>query len=140
MQEFDIISSCKSYTASLKDRTEVIMIEQVDMSKLVQDSKSRLKYYRVRPFFEVFEAQPCIDRSSRNMENILLHRAGLYDYFHSSINIWNVFINILAKNVEIPSIRIATFKKNLKNVLSTIQNANDCFEWYRDNFSGETAI
>ena len=82
----------------------------------------------------------CYTISSRNMENILLHRAGSYDYFHSSINIWNMFIKILAKNVEIPSIKIATFKKNLKNVLFTIQNAYDCVEWYPDNFSVETAI
>ena len=45
------ISSCKSYTASLKDHIEVIMIEQVDVSKVAQDSKSRLKECKRREWY-----------------------------------------------------------------------------------------
>ena len=50
MHELDI-SSCKSYTASLKDHIEVIMIEQVDVSKVAQDSKSRLKECKRREWY-----------------------------------------------------------------------------------------
>ena len=41
-------SSCKSYTTSLKGHIEVILIEQVDVSGVAQDSKSRLKECKKR--------------------------------------------------------------------------------------------
>ena len=45
------ISSCQSYTTSLKDHIEVIIIEQVDVSKVPQDSKSRLRECKRREWY-----------------------------------------------------------------------------------------
>ena len=45
------LSSCKSYTTSLKGHIEVILIEQVDVSKVAQDSKSRLKECKKREWY-----------------------------------------------------------------------------------------
>ena len=51
MHELDI-SSCKSYyNASLKDHIEVIIIEQVDMSKVAQEWKSQLKECKRREWY-----------------------------------------------------------------------------------------
>ena len=44
-------SSFQSYTASLKDHIEVIIIEQVDVSKVPKDSKSQLKECKRREWY-----------------------------------------------------------------------------------------
>ena len=44
-------SSCKSFDSSLKEQLEIIIIEQVDVSNMDQDTQSRLRKCKEREWF-----------------------------------------------------------------------------------------
>ena len=70
----------------------------------------------------------------------LLHPSCSQQFISKGPKIWNTAVKTLAKNEDIYSLKIGTFKTKLKNCLLEIQNLYDNIEWYPNNFKIETAI
>ena len=74
--------------------------------------------------------------STRNNQLYLRARADETPYIKSRVNIWNNCIKLIARSQTLTTIKISSFKKDLKKTLLKIQNAFNSVEWYPDlNFT-----
>ena len=81
-----------------------------------------------------------LNLSQRNNETNLILPTPSNDFIYKGSKLWNIAIKILAKNVDIVSIKIGAFKTKLKKCLLDIQNKYDGTEWCPYNFNLDTAL
>ena len=92
-----------------------------------------LKYKMPRPLYDMFTL------SERNAGTLLILPLPSDSLAYKGPKIWNTAVKILAKDSDIPSIKVGSFKIKLKECLLDVQSKFDIVEWCQYNFMLETA-
>ena len=78
--------------------------------------------------------------SERNTGTLLILPLPSDSLAYKGPKLWNTAVKILAKDCDIPSIKIGLFKRKLKERLLDVQSKFDSAEWCQYNFALKTAI
>lgn len=125
---------CKEHTKPLFQQHELMAFQNIYNYQVCLEM---LKIIKFRLPISLYSS---LELSQRNNSTTLILPPPSDHFIYRASKMWNIVVKIMAKDVDILSIKIGSFKKELKSVLLGIQNKFDATEWYPYNFRLETGL